>query len=64
MKSLQAQLNATKASHTEALSEIELLKLKVLSNKKAEWLMEVSKTKGIVDGINLRFGLNARDDKK
>ena len=57
-------MNATKGSYTEALSEIELLKLKLLSNKKAEWLMEVSKTKGIVDIINLRFGLDARDDKK
>jgi hypothetical protein len=47
IKSLQAQLNATKLSHNEALSEIELYKLKLLSNKKAEWLTEVSK-KGIV----------------
>ena len=47
LQSLQAKLDATQAAYREAQNELELLKLKVLANKRFEWVQGISENGGV-----------------
>lgn len=58
-QSLQAQLDATKSAYRESQSEVELLKLQLISSRRSDWLNDISRTSGSVTTRDL-----IRRDKK
>jgi hypothetical protein len=58
-QSLQTQLDVTQTAYRQAQSEVELLKLQLISSRRSDWLNDISRTTGAATTRDL-----IRRDKK